>query len=896
MEKYLQPKTRRIVLSVLISLSVLFGLLVTFADINIASDSVSVWKVVFARFSNNGQAAVLWTVCVVTLLLEAFYLLLSVNGILSLLNGKKGYVGTLYAGILIFLILMIIGAGQGVFRAAAVVECILNILLCAFGLVYHYACVRFHTFGTDEAQETLTLRQQNGKLILTVSSALSCVSVLGLLVTPFIKYTEYTSNISDKIVPIESLGGAKSLIRFFVFLGTAAAVFISLSLLVNLLGKIKGSVKNVFHASRALVYCNLILSVLYYLSGYIYAYVMSTKGTGMTADGYAPIILAVFFALLNSIVCGQFFPEIGSNAKMQQSDRLFRAVMLGFTFAFTVCTMLTLLMNIVVARYSYTAGQKKVVINGIKLLQKYAEMSKPYRTLAFVILTALALSLVLLLISLMSYIGRSRVFNRVSIITVTVNVLGTTVVGICGKYFEMVQGLNTDVINELLGKDAYLIEALGMSFKVTSDAYVPMLVSIGLLVVLLLIAPVTHLDKQNASGAAVRTENTAAQTGSVQGKKTDEPDFDACPAFTELDGRVADFEEDLNTRTRSAFEGASLPDIVRFIVRYAADCRLHLSYREEEIADFISGLGATRLTILQGMSGTGKTSLPKIAAEALMGNCDIIEVESSWRDKNELLGYYNEFSKTYTPRKFTQALYKAKLNPDIPTFIVLDEMNLSRIEYYFSDFLSLMENEEDKREIKLLNVNLYRVEDQGRFDYRGLESGHTLRIPRNVWFIGTANRDESTFAISDKVYDRAHTMNFRRRAVSVTGSSAEQAPRFVSYAVLSHLLEEARTSSSFDIEQSDTIRQVEKLLSPFNVSFGNRVARQIETYVKTYIQCFRDPEAHMQEALENILLSEVVSKLENKTVENKSALAAEFDKLGLHRCAAFVLNLNEEYL
>jgi hypothetical protein len=58
------------------------------------------------------------------------------------------------------------------------------------------------------------------------------------------------------------------------------------------------------------------------------------------------------------------------------------------------------------------------------------------------------------------------------------------------------------------------------------------------------------------------------------------------------------------------------------------------------------------------MSGTGKTSLPKIVAEALMSVCDIVEVESSWRDKNELLGYYNEFSKLYTPKKFTQALYK----------------------------------------------------------------------------------------------------------------------------------------------------------------------------------------------------------------------------------------------
>ena len=95
-------------------------------------------------------------------------------------------------------------------------------------------------------------------------------------------------------------------------------------------------------------------------------------------------------------------------------------------------------------------------------------------------------------------------------------------------------------------------------------------------------------------------------------------------------------------------------------------------------------------------------------------------------------------------------MYKAKLNPEVPTFILLDEMNLSRIEYYFSDFLSLMEHEEGKREIKLLNVKLFRYENEEKIEYSALTNGHTLKIPSNVWFIGTANRDESTFEISDK--------------------------------------------------------------------------------------------------------------------------------------------------
>lgn len=161
------------------------------------------------------------------------------------------------------------------------------------------------------------------------------------------------------------------------------------------------------------------------------------------------------------------------------------------------------------------------------------------------------------------------------------------------------------------------------------------------------------------------------------------PNFDACPAFTELDDKLSYYNDLLFQRKNKLFENPSLPDIVQFVVDYARESRLHLSYTPQTIAKFVAGLGATKLSILQGMSGTGKTSLPKIFLEALMGNCEIVEVESSWKDKNELIGYYNEFSKVFTPKKFTRMLYKASLNPDVITFIVLDEMNLSRIEYYF---------------------------------------------------------------------------------------------------------------------------------------------------------------------------------------------------------------------
>ena len=116
-------------------------------------------------------------------------------------------------------------------------------------------------------------------------------------------------------------------------------------------------------------------------------------------------------------------------------------------------------------------------------------------------------------------------------------------------------------------------------------------------------------------------------------------DHDPCPTFTAIDAKEEEFRKALAEKQARLMQDPSLPNLVSFIVQYARDSRLHLFYTAETVAGFLAGLGTTRLAILQGMSGTGKTSLPKIFTEALSSVCDIVEVESSWRDKNELLGY-----------------------------------------------------------------------------------------------------------------------------------------------------------------------------------------------------------------------------------------------------------------
>lgn len=549
----------------------------------------------------------------------------------------------------------------------------------------------------------------------------------------------------------------------------------------------------------------------------------------------------------------------------------------------------------------------EIYFNGLDALRGVTEVTGGMQILTFFVLAFVAANFALFLLALTSWIGRSKLYYQISLAQIVTGGVTTFVVGLFGKYFAIAEQINKDVLDAWISfqLEAHgfggLVdpESIGLNYDIQSPSHWFFVGAVVLICLILIRKPYSRGTKGELIIAGAQTVGTIDSSfGEEIPEEKDAPaapgDHDPCPAFTVIDRGYETLKEELAADSASEFENPTLPELVNFVVTYARDSRLHLYYTPEDIATFIAGLGTTRLTILQGMSGTGKTSLPKIFAEAIFGGCDLVEVESAWRDKNELLGYYNEFSRVYTPKKFTQALYRARLFPERPTFIVLDEMNLSRIEYYFSDFLSLMENEEGKRSIRLLGTPLYRKHGGVRYRYLGLSEGLSIKIPENVWFVGTANRDESTFEISDKVYDRAHTMNFNRRAPKIRSTSEPIPQRFVSAQTLLDLFREAKRAVYFDIESSPIIAQVEALLAPYNISFGNRIANQIEDFVRIYAACFGGGERAIADGLERILLSKIVAKLEFKSVDDKEELAGEFERLGLLRCRDFVLSLNED--
>ena len=124
--------------------------------------------------------------------------------------------------------------------------------------------------------------------------------------------------------------------------------------------------------------------------------------------------------------------------------------------------------------------------------------------------------------------------------------------------------------------------------------------------------------------------------------------------------------------------------------REFACSELGLYYSPEIVRRYVAGMAASKLLILEGISGTGKTSLPYSFSRYLDNPATIVSVQPSYRDRTEVMGYFNEFSKRFNETEFLRAMYEAGLRPDLST-IVLDEMNLARVEYYFAEILSVLE-------------------------------------------------------------------------------------------------------------------------------------------------------------------------------------------------------------
>lgn len=278
----------------------------------------------------------------------------------------------------------------------------------------------------------------------------------------------------------------------------------------------------------------------------------------------------------------------------------------------------------------------------------------------------------------------------------------------------------------------------------------------------------------------------------------------------------------------------------------------------DTIRFFVSGFAASHFMILEGLSGTGKSSLPRYFAKFINANLLFVPVQATWRDKTNLIGYFNDFSKAYSETEFLTSLYHANYNPDMIHMFVLDEMNISRVEYYFADFLSVLEYPEEEWKIKIMQLP-YNFIPPAKLD------DGVIQIPNNVYFVGTANKDDSTFTITDKVYDRAITIDFDNRndAFNVNGDASTIN---LSRSALAKLYQEAKNNKSYQMTDNDyqkfqTISDY--IYDQFDITFGNRIVNQISELVPVFVSCGGTKE----EALDFLLSRKVISKIEGRFEE-----------------------------
>lgn len=280
-----------------------------------------------------------------------------------------------------------------------------------------------------------------------------------------------------------------------------------------------------------------------------------------------------------------------------------------------------------------------------------------------------------------------------------------------------------------------------------------------------------------------------------------------------------------------------------------------LYYTIETLRAFLAGLSVSRLMILEGLSGTGKSSLARYFS-LYIGETPFFEsVQASWHDRTSILGFYNDFLKKYNETEFLKKLYQMNYRLENINVMVLDEVNISRVEYYFADFLSIMEYPMEDWKLKIMEL----PED---FDSPVMMKDGFINIPKNTWFIGTANKDESTFAITDKVYDRAIIISFDDRNVPFV-VEGEVEPIRLSYDKLNSLFEEARNEPSYNLVQKDYERFetiTTFVYDTFDIAFGNRIWNQIIKLVPVYVAMGGTKE----EALDFMLARKYLRKLSGR--------------------------------
>ena len=304
--------------------------------------------------------------------------------------------------------------------------------------------------------------------------------------------------------------------------------------------------------------------------------------------------------------------------------------------------------------------------------------------------------------------------------------------------------------------------------------------------------------------------------------------------------------------------------------------------KSEVHSRYILSLLAKPFVILSGNSGTGKTRIALRFAKYLEKQTDteitntlLIPVGADWTDNTKILGYFNPLANDgkgeYVKSEILSFLELAKENPSIPFFLILDEMNLSHVERYFSDFLSAMESGEP--------ILLYKKPEDCE-----CVVPEKITLPENLFVTGTVNIDETTYMFSPKVLDRANVIEFKPEMKDVldnlisAASSDEQ--KTAESGVAEGFMELANKIRNGDVpdELKNELEKIKlvlesiyKILEKSGFEFAYRTAKEIRLYaIASYETC----EDKSQFNINSVIDQQIVQKILPKIHGNKKQIGS----------------------
>lgn len=319
-----------------------------------------------------------------------------------------------------------------------------------------------------------------------------------------------------------------------------------------------------------------------------------------------------------------------------------------------------------------------------------------------------------------------------------------------------------------------------------------------------------------------------------------------------------------------------------------------LVYDERDLINFHTAMKSSNLVILSGMSGTGKSKLVQMYGEALgldSYQLNIIPVRPSWSDDRDLLGYVDSIHNVYKPgdTSLIDTLVQAEKNIDKIYIVCFDEMNLARVEYYFSQFLSILEMDSTKRKVTLYNSDL-----ENKL-YNADKYPSQIAIRDNILFVGTVNIDESTYHFSDKVLDRANVITLNSQELTKIKKVKFEKQTRCNEIMFNEYNQYKITQSEITLKDSelDLLDILNKEINKTNknIGVGFRIVRQIDLYLKNIPN---DSILTRKDAFDLQILQRILTKIRGSQ-EQMQDLIGEYNKADDTISNSIIINKLDEY-